>query len=92
MKKYAITNCPFCLKDEWEGLTTYLCEGSMNKCMECSCLLKEIVDDVSTVYKTPEYFEELLKSNDETQYWIESSWHNVACMVLGKVDIKEEEE
>ena len=91
MKKYVVTNCPFCLKDEWEGLATYLCKESMSKCAECSCLLKQIVDDVSAVYRTPEYFEELLKSNDEIQYCIESAWHNMACMVLEKVDIKEVE-
>jgi hypothetical protein len=89
MKKYAITNCQFCLKDEWEGFTTYLCKESMNKCAECSCLLKKIVDDVSTVYKTPEYFEELEKTGDEDQYCIESAWHNVAHMVMSKVNIEE---
>ena len=49
--KYAITNCTFCLKDEWEGLHTYLCKEDMKKCEEKECLLKKIVNDVSIINK-----------------------------------------
>ena len=90
-KKYVITNCPFAMKDEWEGLYTYLCKENMKKCEDKECLLKEIVDDVSTVYRTPEYFEELEESGSQEQYLIESAWHNVAHLVMGKVNIEEVE-
>lgn len=51
MKKYAVTNCTFCLKDEWEGLHTYLCKEDMKKCEEKDCLLKQIINDVSIINK-----------------------------------------
>ena len=51
MKKYGVKNCTFCLKDEWEGLYSYLCKEDMKKCEEKDCLLKKIVNDVSIINK-----------------------------------------
>ena len=51
MKKYAVTNCTFCIKDEWEGLHTYLCKEDMKKCEEKECLLKKIVKNPSIIYE-----------------------------------------
>jgi hypothetical protein len=55
-------------------------------------LIKKIIGDVETVYRTPEYFEELEKTGDKEECLIEYAWHNVAHMVLSKVNIKDIEE
>ena len=91
MKKYAVTNCPFVLRDEWEGLYSYLCKENMKECKEKECLLKQIINDVSSVYRTPEYFEKLEEEESEVRYLIESAWHNVAHAVMSRVDIEESE-
>lgn len=91
MSKYIIKNCPAILP------MTKLCDSeNLNKpstyCQDCTdCLLKRIYEDVKTVYKTPEYFEELAKRGDREQELIESAWHNVAHMVVSKLDIQEVE-
>lgn len=95
MKKYIVKNCPCCRHGSWntsEGTDTgYICYNSKYfLCKDCTdCLIKQIINDVSTVYKTPEYFETI---NDEKQSLIESAWHNVAHMVMNKVEIEEVEE
>lgn len=95
MKKYAVKNCPCCHHNSWntsEGMETgYVCYHSRHfLCKDCTdCLIKQIIDGVSTVYKTPDYFETI---KDEKQSLIESVWHNVAHMVMSKVEIEEYEE
>lgn len=56
------------------------------------CLLKRIYEDVKTVYKNPEYFDELYKKGDREQILIESAWHNVAHMVISKLEIEDKDE
>ncbi len=86
MSKYVIKNCPMYFHTNCYGHT-----GNCN-CQDCTdCLLKRIYKDVKTVYKTPEYFEELAKKGDKEQELIESAWHNVAHMVISKLDIQEVE-
>lgn len=83
MSKYIIRNCPALQQ-------TYYCDMHHSKCQDCTnCLLKKIYEDVKTVYKTPEYFEELAKKGDKEQETIESCWHNVAHMVVSKLDIQD---
>ena len=82
--RYVILNCPTLMGNR-------LCYGkTIIQCADCTdCLLKRIYEDVKTVYKTPEYFEELAKRGDKEQELIESAWHNVAHMVISKLDIQE---
>jgi hypothetical protein len=91
---YIIRNCPCII----EFKNTHLCAELNNVdelkqlCQNCTnCLLKRIYEDVKTVYRTPEYFEELDKKGDGDQELIESAWHNVAHMVISKLDIQEVE-
>ena len=88
-KKYVVKNCP-CYNITIEG---YDClENPLSWCENIDdCLMKRIINDVSTVYRTPEYFEQLVEKGDEEQYLIECAWHNVAHMVMSKVDIEEVE-
>lgn len=91
--KYVIRNCPACRQYQ---VGIYTCDDlydcDLQRCQDCTdCLLKRIYEDVKTVYRTPEYFEELAEKGDREQELIESAWHNVACMVLGKLDIEEVE-
>lgn len=94
MSKYIIKNCP-CFYEENEEVNDYTCTWGGTEelaCQDCTdCLLKRIYEDVKTVYKTPEYFEELDKKVDRDQELIESAWHNVAHMVISKLDIQEVE-
>ncbi len=86
MSKYTIRNCPSFCKD--------ICSADNTDCFCCNetnCVLKRIYEDVKTVYKNPEYFEELAKKGDKEQELIESAWHNVAHMVISKLDIQEVE-
>ena len=89
MKKYVVKNCP-CYKISMEG---YDClENPLSWCENIDdCILKQIISEVSTVYKTPDYFEELEAKGDREQVLIESAWHNVAHMVMSKVNIEEVE-
>ena len=83
MSKYIIQNCPALQQ-------TYYCNTHHSKCQDCTdCLLKQIYEDVKTVYRTPEYFEELAKKGDKEQELIESCWHNVAHMVISKLDVQD---
>lgn len=105
MNRYIIKNCPcYCeelLSHNFSTNTSEVadkgvCMGSIsNSDYHCQnrtdCLLKRIYEDVKTVYKTPEYFEELTKKGDKEQELIESAWHNVAHMVISKLDIQEVE-
>lgn len=81
-KKYIVKNCPalsFCIG--------YYCDECQMNCSDCTdCLIKQIYEDVKTVYQTPEYFETI---KDEQQFLIESAWHNVAHMVVSKLEIEE---
>ena len=94
-KKYVIKNCPACREyDAFSRDTEACCYNWHKYCNEVDskdCVLKQIVDDVSTVYRTPEYFEKLEEEAEEEQYLIESAWHNVAHMVMSKLDIEEVE-
>lgn len=89
--KYVIRNCP-CYDANGDE---YDCSWEYSKelyCQDCTdCVLKRIYEDVKTVYRTPEYFEELAKGGDKEQELIESAWHNLALMVIGKLDIEEVE-
>lgn len=87
LSKYVIKNCP-CY---WSIGGDDGCDlDSTKACKDTTdCLLKKIYEDVKTVYKTPEYFEELAKKGDREQELIESCWHNVAHMVISKLDIQE---
>jgi hypothetical protein len=90
MKKYIVTNCPAYnpkggYYDCWANQQTW-CQNVDD------CLIKRIINDVETVYRTPEYFEELEKTGDKEECLIEYAWHNVAHMVLSKVNIKDIEE
>lgn len=79
-KKYIVKNCPALQQ-------TYYCDTHHSKCQDCTdCLIKRIYEDVKTVYQTPEYFETI---KDEQQFLIESAWHNVAHMVISKLEIEE---
>ena len=89
MSKYIIKNCPNYFKTHSGN---YYCDFDAGRCQDrTDCLLKRIYEDVKTVYKTPEYFEELDKKVDREQELIESAWHNVAHMVISKLDIQEVE-
>ena len=88
VKKYIVKNCPaytanggyydcWCNQDTW-------CKNVDD------CLMKRIIDEASTLYREPEYFETL--EDNEEQYLIESAWHNAAHIVMSKVDIEEIEE
>lgn len=91
-KKYIVKNCP--AYDYDEEFNYHICkqplvpyECSVNDCQDCTdCLIKQIYEDVKTVYQTPEYFETI---KDEQQFLIESAWHNVAHMVVSKLEIEE---
>lgn len=86
-KKYIVTNCPCYDHDYEECLNTF--RDEYKKCYDCTdCLIKRIYKDVKTVYQTPEYFETI---KDEQQLLIESAWHNVAHMVISKLEIEEVE-
>lgn len=101
---YIIKNCPAFMKPSYckykcsysivnkrDGELIYKFEFDENsKCQDCTdCLLKRIYEDVKTVYRTPEYFEELAKKGDKEQETIESCWHNVSHMVISKLDVQE---
>lgn len=82
-KKYVVKNCP-CIYRSYR--TEYDCDYD-GPCEDCTdCLIKQIYEDVKTVYQTPEYFETI---KDEQQLLIESAWHNVAHMVISKLEIEE---
>lgn len=84
--KYIIKNC------EQIHSSDNFCWSKNVFCQDCTdCLLKRIYKDVKTVYRTPEYFEELDKRVDREQELIESAWHNVAHMVISKLDLQEVE-
>lgn len=86
-KKYIVKNCPCYDYDYEECLNTF--RDEYKKCYDCTnCLIKQIYEDVKTVYQTPEYFETI---KDEQQLLIESAWHNVAHMVISKLEIEEVE-
>lgn len=94
-KKIVIKNCP-CFNEGHPMLDYYgeclSLTDDVQVCQDCTdCLLKRIYEDVKTVYRTPEYFEELAKKGDRDQELIESAWHNVAHMVISKLDIQEVE-
>lgn len=85
---YVIRNCPARVLFT-DGYFCRQADGNI-LCQDCTdCLFKRIYEDVKTVYKTPEYFEELAKKGDKEQELIESAWHNVAHMVISKLDIQE---
>ena len=85
-KKYIIRNCP--ARDKFG----FCWEKNLEFCSErTDCLLKRIYEDVNTVYRTPEYFNELAEKGNKEQELIESAWHNVAHMVISKLDIQEVE-
>lgn len=96
MKKYIISNCPACREYNIFGKDTEACCYDWHKyCKEVDaehCVLKEIVDEVSELYKTSEYFEKLEETKDEGKFLIEYAWHNVAHLVLSKLKIKEIED
>jgi len=84
MGKYIIKNC------EQIHSSDNFCWSKNILCQNCTdCVLKQIYEDVKTVYRTPEYFDELAKKGDREQKLIESAWHNVAHMVVSKLDIQE---
>lgn len=86
LSKYIIKNC------EQIHSSDNFCWSKNILCQDCTdCLFKRIYEDVKTVYKTPEYFEELAKKGDKEQELIESAWHNVTHMVISKLDIQEVE-
>jgi hypothetical protein len=86
MSKYIIKNCPAIFK---HPVGHWNCQQG-KECQDCTdCLLKRIYEDVKTVYRTPEYFEELAKKGDREQELIESAWHNVAHMVISKLDVQD---
>lgn len=93
MKKYVIKNCPACRDYDVFGCDSEECCYHQHKyCKDVDskdCVLKQIVDDVSELYKTSEYFEKLEETKDEGKFLIEYAWHNVAHLVLSKLDIKE---
>lgn len=99
MGKYIIKNCPaYNEKGCLHSAAIFPDESMQNHyitfavpCQDCTdCLLKRIYEDVKTVYRTPEYFEELAKKGDKEQETIESCWHNVSHMVISKLDVQEE--
>lgn len=82
--KYIIKNCPAIQQGTCEKYG--MCQDFID------CLLKRIYEDIKTVYKNPEYFDELYKKGDREQVLIESAWHNVAHMVISKLEIEDKNE
>lgn len=80
--KYIVKNCELICNGECPNSKTGFCEDCTD------CLIKRIYEDVKTVYQIPEYFETI---KDEQQLLIESAWHNVAHMVISKLEIEEVE-
>ena len=92
-KKYIVKNCPNLQESYYANGYISKNECSLEiddkQCADCTdCLIKRIYEDVKTVYRTPEYFETI---KDKEQYLIESAWHNVAHMVISKLEIEEVE-